>query len=123
LYLDFCGDDRQFYQYQTILPISIKQTTSKQWWSTIPLISTKQTTSKQLWSTIPPICFIDIGRIVDHHCLEVVVCFVDIGGINDHHCLEVVVCFVDIGGIIWYWWNCRPSPFRGGCLFCWYWWN
>ena len=40
----------------------------------------------------------DIGGIVDHHRLEVVVCFADIGGIVDHHCLEVVVCFVDIGG-------------------------
>jgi hypothetical protein len=31
--------------------------------------------------------FVDIGRIVDHHCLEVIVCFVDIGGIvetNNH---------------------------------------
>jgi hypothetical protein len=27
-------------------------------------------------------------------------CFVDIGGIDDHHCLEVIVCFVDIGGIV-----------------------
>jgi hypothetical protein len=25
----------------------------------------------------------------------VIVCFVDIGGIVDHHCLEVTVCFVD----------------------------
>jgi hypothetical protein len=33
------------------------------------------------------VCFVDIGRIVDHHCLEVVVCFVDIGRIVDHHCL------------------------------------
>jgi hypothetical protein len=33
----------------------------------------------------------DIGGIVDHHRLEVVVCFVDIGEIVDHHCLEVVV--------------------------------
>ena len=32
------------------------------------------------------VCFIDIGGIVDHHCLEVVVCFIDIGGIVDHHC-------------------------------------
>jgi hypothetical protein len=23
----------------------------------------------------------------------VIVCFVDIGGILDHHCLEVIVCF------------------------------
>ena len=30
--------------------------------------------------------FVDIGSIVDHHCLEVVVSFVDIGGIVDHHC-------------------------------------
>jgi hypothetical protein len=30
----------------------------------------------------------------------VVVCFVDIGGIIDHHCLEVVVSFVDLGGIV-----------------------
>jgi hypothetical protein len=36
--------------------------------------------------------FVDIGGIVDHHCLEVVVIhFVVIGGIVDHHCLEVVV--------------------------------
>ena len=38
------------------------------------------------------------------------VCFVDIGGIDDHYCLnflfcvselswEVIICFVDIGGI------------------------
>jgi hypothetical protein len=38
----------------------------------------------------------DIGGVVDQHCLEVIVCFVDIGGIDDHHCLEVIVCFVDI---------------------------
>jgi hypothetical protein len=42
----------------------------------------------------------------------VIVCFVDIGGIVDHHCLEVIVCFVDIGGIV------GPSLFRGDCLFC-----
>ena len=73
--------------------------------------------------------FVDIGGIVDHHCLEVIVrllrndlilvellnnlsrlsgdCFrnmcasiVDIGGIVDHHCLEVIVRFFDIGGIV-----------------------
>jgi hypothetical protein len=27
-----------------------------------------------------------------------VVSFVDIGGIVDHHCIEMVVSFVDIGG-------------------------
>ena len=42
-----------------------------------------------------------------------VVSFVDIGGIVDHHCLEVVISFVDIGGIV-----DHPSLFRGGCLFC-----
>ena len=46
------------------------------------------------------VCFVDIGGIVDHHCLEVIVCFVDIGEIVDHHCLEMIVCFVDIGGIV-----------------------
>jgi hypothetical protein len=40
--------------------------------------------------------FVYIGRIVDHHCLEVIVSFVNIGGIVDHHCLEVIVRFVDI---------------------------
>jgi hypothetical protein len=40
------------------------------------------------------VCFIDNGRIVDHHCLEVIVCFVDIDRIVDHHCLEVIVNFV-----------------------------
>jgi hypothetical protein len=43
---------------------------------------------------------VDIGGIVDHHCLEVIACFVDIGGIVDHHCLDVIVWFVDIGGIV-----------------------
>ena len=46
------------------------------------------------------VCFVDIGGIVDYHCLEVIVCFVDIGGIVGHHCLEVIVRFVDIGGIV-----------------------
>ena len=32
--------------------------------------------------------FVDIGRIVDHHCLEVVIRFVDIGRIVDNHCLN-----------------------------------
>jgi hypothetical protein len=42
------------------------------------------------------VCFVDIGGIIDHHCLEVIVHFVDIGGIIGHHCLEVIVRFVDI---------------------------
>ena len=29
------------------------------------------------------VSFVDIGRIVDHHCLEVIVSFVDIGRIVD----------------------------------------
>jgi hypothetical protein len=32
--------------------------------------------------------FVNIGGVVDHHCLEVIVCFVDIGGIDDYHCLN-----------------------------------
>ena len=37
------------------------------------------------------VCFVDIGGIVDHHCIEVVVCFVDIGGeIDFHHCLNFI---------------------------------
>ena len=35
---------------------------------------------------------------------EMIVCFVDIGGIDDHHCLEVIVRFVDIGGIVDQYW-------------------
>ena len=46
------------------------------------------------------VCFVDIGGIIDQHCLEVIVCFVDIGGTVDHHCLEVIVCFADIGGTV-----------------------
>jgi hypothetical protein len=34
---------------------------------------------------------VDIGGIVDHHCLEAIVHVVDIGGIVDHHCLEAIV--------------------------------
>jgi hypothetical protein len=30
----------------------------------------------------------------------VIVCFVDIGGIVDHHCLDVIVHFVDIGELL-----------------------
>jgi hypothetical protein len=43
---------------------------------------------------------VDIGGIVDHHCLEAIVHVVDIGGIVDHHCLEAIVHFFDIGGIV-----------------------
>jgi hypothetical protein len=35
--------------------------------------------------------FVDIGRIVHHHCLEVIVRFVDIGWIVHHLCLKVIV--------------------------------
>jgi hypothetical protein len=42
------------------------------------------------------VCFVDIGEILDHHCLDVIVCFVDIGGIDDHHCLKVIVCSFDL---------------------------
>jgi hypothetical protein len=43
------------------------------------------------------VCFVYIGGIVDHHCLDLITCFVDIDGIVDHHCLDVIVFFVDIG--------------------------
>ena len=46
------------------------------------------------------VCFVDIGGIVDHHCLDVIVRFVDICGIVDHDCLEVIVHFVDIGELL-----------------------
>ena len=36
---------------------------------------------------------------------EVIVRFVDIGGIVDHHCLNFVL-------FCWYWWNCWPSLFK-----------
>ena len=44
--------------------------------------------------------FVDIGVIVDRHCLEVIGSFVDIGVIVDHHRLEVIGSFVDIGVIV-----------------------
>jgi hypothetical protein len=40
------------------------------------------------------VCFVDIGGIVGHHCLERLVCFVYIGGIVGHHCLEVILFFI-----------------------------
>ena len=40
------------------------------------------------------VCFVDIGGIVDYHCLEVIVCFVVSGGIVDYHCLDLVVCLL-----------------------------
>jgi hypothetical protein len=42
------------------------------------------------------VSFVDIGGIVDHHCLEMVVSFVDIGGIVENHCLEMAVSFATI---------------------------
>ena len=54
----------------------------------------------------------DIDRIVDHHCLEVIVRFVDIRGIVNHHSLEMIVRFVDIGV------NCWPSLPRDHCSLC-----
>jgi hypothetical protein len=30
---------------------------------------------------------VDIGGLLDHHCLEVIVRSVNIGGLVDHHCL------------------------------------
>jgi hypothetical protein len=40
--------------------------------------------------------FSDIGGIVDHHSLEVIVHVVDIGGIVYHHCLEAIIHVVAI---------------------------
>jgi hypothetical protein len=85
---------------------------------------------------------------------QVIVRFVDIGGIVYHHYLHVLLILVELFTIIvytfcWYWWNCLPSLFTrfidiGGisyhhCIhvllilvelftiivytFCWYWWN
>ena len=40
---------------------------------------------------------VDIGGIVDHHCLEVIFRFVAIGGIVDHHCLNFLfVTYVSV---------------------------
>ena len=54
-----------------------------------------------------PVCFVDIGRIVDHHCLtffrrELSVCFVDIGRIVYFVDIGRIVYFVDIGRIVYY---------------------
>ena len=54
-----------------------------------------------------PVCFVDIGRIVDHHCLtffrrELSVCFVDIGRIVYFVDIGRIVYFVDIGRIVYF---------------------
>ena len=88
--------------------------------------------SELSWEVV--VRFVDIGGIVDHHCL-IFPCFVDIGGIVDHHCL-IFPCFkkncwywwncwlslFNLSLFCWYWWNCWPSLFNLS-LFCWYWWN
>jgi hypothetical protein len=55
------------------------------------------------------VCFVDIGGIVVHNCLDVIVCFVDIiiGGIVDHNCLNFLyiieyVFIVSEYKIYWY---------------------
>jgi hypothetical protein len=35
-------------------------------------------------------CFVDVGGIVDHHCLNFLL-FFDVGGIIDHHCLNFLL--------------------------------
>jgi hypothetical protein len=42
----------------------------------------------------------NIGGLVDHHCLEVIVRIVDVDGLVDHHCLDMIVRFVDVGGLV-----------------------
>jgi hypothetical protein len=41
--------------------------------------------------------FVDVGGLVDDHCLEVIVGFVDVGGLVDPHCVEEIVGFFDVG--------------------------
>ena len=123
------------------------------WWNWWPLLFKLSflccfVFSELRWEVI--VCFVDIGGIDDHYCLnflfcvqwvkmrgdclfcwywwnwwpllfklsflfselrwEVIVCFVDIGGIDDHYCLNFLFC------VQW-------VKMRGDCLFCWYWWN
>ena len=40
--------------------------------------------------------FVDIDRIIDHHCLEIVVRFDNISRIIDHHCLEKLLLLVEL---------------------------
>ena len=61
-------------------------------------------------SVMQLLVYIDIGEIVDHHCLNFLY-FVDIGEIVDHRCLNFL-CFVDIGEIVDH--RCLNFP----CLFC-----
>ena len=56
-----------------------------------------------------------------------IVCYVDIGGIDDHYCLNFIFCVQWVkmrGDFCWYWWNCWPSlnELNRGVIFCWYWW-
>ena len=44
--------------------------------------------------------FANIGAIVDHHFLDIIVRFVGIGVIVDHHYLEAIVGFANIGVIV-----------------------
>jgi hypothetical protein len=116
------------------------------------MISTAGVSVPLLYVTIGTLCFACTNSFF-------IVCFVNIGGIVDHHCLLfVLLILVELLTIIvyclfcWYWWNCWPSLFIvcfvniGGivdhhcllfvllilvelltiiiyCLFCWYWWN
>ena len=60
------------------------------------------------WEII--VCFVDVGRIVDHHCLfyfrwEIIVCLlilVELMTVTVYTFFrwQVIVCLVDIGGII-----------------------
>jgi hypothetical protein len=72
-------------------------------------------------------CFVDIGGIIDHHCLKFLLlflilvelltitvltffCFVEIGGTVDYHCLSFLL-------FCWYWRNCWLSLFKLSFVF------
>jgi hypothetical protein len=90
------------------------------WWNWWPLLCKLFFVfSEQRWEVF--VCFVDIGGIDDHYCVnflfvfselirKVIVCFVDIGGIDDHYCVNFLFC------VQW-------AKMRGDCLLCWYWWN
>jgi hypothetical protein len=119
------------------------------WWNWLPLLFKLSFLFSELrWKVI--VCYVDIGGIDDHYCLNFLFCSVS----WDERWLfallilmefmtitvktfffvfselrwEVIVCFTDIGGIDHHY--ClnflvcvQWVEMRGDCLFCWYWWN
>jgi hypothetical protein len=84
--------------WSTIPQISTQKRKCKQCWSTIPPISTKQKSVSSAGQQLYHFVLLILVELLSS-TVYTFFCFVDIGGIVDQHCLHFLL-------FCWYWWNC-----------------